>query len=138
MAGHRGGGIYFQLAIAMSEEVTKRGSAFGFGFATDQTRALSIEFLGFDLVGPIHRLAKVLDYGHYAGSLLGRRAARMARRVTASARRGRYRRRGRRAGHIAAVDRFDERFDDLAAGLTPARFLFAASRCSFTMRTASS
>jgi hypothetical protein len=122
MAGHRGGGIYFQLASAMREEVTRRGSTFGFGFATDQTRALSTEFLGFDLIGPVHRLAKVLDYGHYAGSLLGRRAARMARRVTASARRGRYASRPR-AGNIAAVDRFDEPFDGLAAGLTPARIM---------------
>jgi hypothetical protein len=122
VAGHRGGGIYFQLAGAMREEVEKRGSAFGFGFATEETRALSVEFLGFDVVGPIRRLARVLDYGHYAGSLLGRRAARMARRVTATARRGGFASRPR-AGSVAAVDRFDGRFDGLAAGLTPARIM---------------
>ena len=119
--------IALMMAIVLSITpvmvwVERRGSAFGFGFATDQTRALSIEFLGFDLVGPIHRLARVLDYGHYAGSLLGRRAARMARRVTASAGLGKYPSRTR-AGHIAAVDRFDGRFDGVADGLTPARIM---------------
>jgi hypothetical protein len=120
MPEYRGSGIYFKLAYALIEEGARRGFGFGFGFATDQTRALSVDFLGFDLVGPIHRLAKVLDYGHYAGSLLGRRAARMARRVTASARRGRYRPSRPRPGDIAAVDRFDGRFDGLAERLTQA------------------
>jgi hypothetical protein len=46
----------------------------------------------------------------------------MARRVTASARRGRYPSRPR-AANVSAVDRFDGRFDGLAAGLTPARIM---------------
>lgn len=120
MAEYRGGGIYFQLAHAIIEEGAKRGITFGFGFATEQTRALSVDFLGFDLVGPIHRLAKVLDYGHYAGALLGRRLAGMVRRVTAPAHGRKPRRSLPLAGNIAPVDRFDERFDRLAANLIQA------------------
>lgn len=120
MSEYRGGGIYFQLANAMIEEGAKRGIGFGFGFATEQTRALSVDFLGFDLVGPIHRLAKVLHYGHYAGALLGPRVARMVRSVTAPARPGKARRSRPLAGNIAAVDRFDERFDRAAANLIQA------------------
>jgi hypothetical protein len=120
MPEYRGGGIYFQLAHALIEEGMKRGGTFGFGFATDQTRALSVDFLGFDLVGPVRRLAKVLDYAHYAGNLLGPRTAGVARRVLAAARGRRGRRPRSRPGSITPVARFDARFDGLAGGLIPA------------------
>jgi len=115
MAEHRGGGVYFQLAHAVMEEGARRGIAFGFGFATEDTRALSVDLLGFDLVGPVHRLTKVLDYGHYAGAWLGPRAARMVRRVAVRAR-GRGPRRPVPLGaSVAPFDHFDEGFDRLAA-----------------------
>lgn len=123
LATHRGGGIYFQLAHAVMEEGESRGIAFGFGFATEETRALSTELLGFTLVGPIRRLVKVLDYGHYARSFVGGPAARVLGRVV-----GRRRRKATSLSlptpeGITPVPRFDERFDRLAADLSPGRIM---------------
>jgi GNAT superfamily N-acetyltransferase len=123
LPAYRGGGLYFQLAHAVMEEAAKRGVAFGFGFATEDTRALSVDFLGFDLVGPVHRLTKVLDYGHYASALLGRRIARVLRPVVARARGGTSRPSTPLAGNVAPIDRFDERVDRLAQTLTLGRIM---------------
>jgi hypothetical protein len=117
MKEHRGGGVYFQLVDALMGEVEERGIAFGFGFSNDDTRALSVDLLGFDLVAPIHRLSRVLDYGHHAGAFLGRRAARFASRVAAAMGVSRVRVSPRLDGNIVPIDRFDGRFDDLAATL---------------------
>ena len=119
---HRGGGLYFQLAHAVIEEAARRGIAFGFGFATEETRALSVDFLGFDLVGPVHRLTKVVDYGHYASALLGRRIGRMLRPVTARARRLRDWSTPS-ARNVARIDRFDDRVDRLTESLTLGRIM---------------
>jgi GNAT superfamily N-acetyltransferase len=120
---HRGGGLYFRLANAVMEEAARRGIAFGFGFATEETRALSVDFLGFDHVAPVHRLTKVLDYGHYASGLLGRRIARMLRPVAARARGWKSRRRAPVARNVARIDRFDHRADRLAETLTLGRIM---------------
>ena len=108
----------------MIEEAARRGITFGFGFATEETRALSVDFLGFDLVGPVHRLTKVLDYGHYASALLGRRIGPDASpRHGARARAGGIRRRRRSHGNVARIDRFDDRVDRLAETLTLGRIM---------------
>jgi len=123
MPEYRSGGIYFHLAQAVVEEAVKRGFAFGFGFATEETRALSVDLLGFDLVGPIHRLTKVLDYSHYAGAFLGRRVARLLSPIAARGRRRPHRRSAHLARDIAPVDRFDEQSGRLAASVTLGRIM---------------
>jgi hypothetical protein len=120
---HRGGGLYFRLANAVMEEAARRGIAFGYGFATEETRALSVDFLGFDLVGPVRRLSKVLDYGHYASELLGRRTARMLRPVATRALGWASRRPRPLPRNVARIDRFDERVDRLAETLTLGRIM---------------
>lgn len=120
---HRGGGLYFQLANAVMEEAARRGIAFGYGFATEETRALSVDFLGFDLVGPVRRLSKVLDYGHYASELLGRRTARMLRPVATRALGWASRRPQPLPRNVARIDRFDGRVDRLAETLTLGRIM---------------
>ena len=118
---HRRGGIYFQLAHATIAEGAKRGIAFGFGFATEETRALSTDFLGFSLVGSVHRLVKVLDYLHYAGRLLGLPGSRMFRGSPPP--RGRTARPPALEGGMTRVDRFDEPFDHLAFDVTLGRVM---------------
>jgi len=120
---YRRGGVYFRLAQALITEAVERGIAFGFGFATDETLALSVQFLGFTPVGTVRRLVKVLNYWHYAGAMFGPRVARALRRI-GTPNRGRDRRAaGRRALGVEPIDRFDERFDSLAANVTQGRIM---------------
>jgi GNAT superfamily N-acetyltransferase len=120
---YRRGGIYFQLAQSAIAEGAERGIAFGFGFATEETRALSTDFLGFSLVGRVRRLVKVLDYLHYAGRLLGPRVSRRLRRRAAPSRRATAHPSPSPDEWVTAVDRFDELFDGLAAKVAPGRVM---------------
>jgi len=111
---HRRGGVYFQLAEAIANEGARRRLAFGFGFATGESRALSTEFLGFTEVAPIRRWVKVLNYSHYAGSLLGRRAASALGAVASTLGRVGRDGPGRQPDGVVPIERFDPRFERLS------------------------
>jgi hypothetical protein len=120
---HRGGGLYFQMAELVGREGAARQIAFGLGFATEETKHLSVEFLGFSLVGPVGRFVRVLDYGHYLNNMLGGPAHGALAWL-------RSRSRGRSSSDappledgVMSIDRFDDRFDQLAEHLDLASIL---------------
>jgi hypothetical protein len=59
---YRSAGTYFELATTVFHElVDRRGIDFCFGIAIKETRDLSLVLMGFEEVGPIAKLVKVLN-----------------------------------------------------------------------------
>ena len=62
LKSHRSASAYFLLAAAVFRElVEKRGVDFCFGVSIKETRDLSVVLMGFEEVGPIAKLVKVLN-----------------------------------------------------------------------------
>jgi hypothetical protein len=120
---HRGGGLYFQMAEMVATEADAREIAFGLGFATEETKQLSVEFLGFSLVGLVGRFVRVLDYGHYLNSLLRGPARGALGWLRGRSRGASAREHPPLPAGVIAIDRFDQRFDRLAEELSLASIL---------------
>lgn len=115
---HRRGGLYFQMAEMVGKEADAREIAFGLGFATEETKQLSVEFLGFSLVGPVGRFVRVLDYSHYLTQVLGGPAGDALGWLRGRSRGGGLREHFPLGKGVTPIDRFDVRFDGLAAELS--------------------
>jgi len=62
LRSHRSAGAYFQLATTVFQElVDRRGIDFCLGFAIQETRDLSTVMMGFEEVGPVAKLVKILN-----------------------------------------------------------------------------
>jgi GNAT acetyltransferase-like protein len=62
LKSHRSANAYFQLATTVFRElVDRRGIEFCYGVSIKETRDLSIVMMGFEEVGPIAKLVKVLN-----------------------------------------------------------------------------
>jgi hypothetical protein len=112
LESHRQSGAFFRLEkLARKPAYEEYGIAFHFAVAIDTTKTISTRVLGFELVEPIRKLARLLDPIGYGAARVGVPAAGALgapwRAVTAAAL-------GRRAAGLtlAPVTHFDARFDE--------------------------
>ncbi|OGL44901.1 MAG: hypothetical protein A2W05_06520 [Candidatus Schekmanbacteria bacterium RBG_16_38_10] len=62
---YRKGGTYFSLSRMVRTEGEKRKLSFGYGFAIESTKEISVKYLGYRVVSPVRRVMKILDPTQY-------------------------------------------------------------------------